>query len=435
MNRTNYIRENDSVEGFVAFLARVIRGDEHLNFSVGFAKSQLYEGFEKRFEGADDRRAGGGRVHVVLAQKLQHLFEMYWWGGKDFEGNMLELNKVSAKIRAAIDGENAVNAQKLAEEACHEVMKWGFGEKRRAYEANMNWAKRQGESLATVLRIGRESLSGDNPNFGIFGGDESRHIGSPRMNAGWTKYYALALPNHIIYDGRVGAALGFLVQRYLESRGYTGVVPKELQFPWASGEGGGTLRDPSFGVHQFGRLYGGRYGSRSWAQANVLANWVLSEARDLARADWCAGPDGLRRIEAALFMLGYDLRRVRDTLAEEETMPTGEERAGLRTANGNGYFEYSGSLEAGIEFFYGNNLGVTGRVSAETIQALQVEFAPLGQVRVGTSFNKPAEDSIGYWLLSRNRQNLACYLIPTLEHFGWGTYDASRRKFSFAVSG
>ncbi|WP_244146628.1 helix-turn-helix transcriptional regulator [Paraburkholderia sp. BCC1876] len=312
MNRTDFISDED-VQGFVAFLARVIRGDEPLKLSVGFSKNQLYDGFESKFDGYHDYRERGGPVYVVQAETLQDLFRMYWWNRKNFGDNMLALSVVSAKIKAAIDGENNANAQELAEEACHQVMKWGFGERRRAYTANMNWAKRQGESFPHVLRVGRESLSGDNPDIDAFGGDENRQSRLPRMNAGWTKYYALALPNHIIYDGRVGAALGFLVQRHLTTLARFAGVPEKLQFLWANGDGGGTLREPSAGGHQFGMLYGGRYGSKSWARVNVWANWVLSAARDRAGADWCAGPDGLRRLEAALFMLGYDFSRVRYT--------------------------------------------------------------------------------------------------------------------------
>jgi hypothetical protein len=52
-------------------------------------------------------------------------------------------------------------------------------------------------------------------------------------------------------------------------------------------------------------------------------------------------------------------------------------------------------------------------------------------VQVGTSFNIPPLGTIGDWLLSREKQNLACYLIPTLEHLGLGKYDTTRRLFSF----
>lgn len=312
MNRTDYLEDKD-VQDFVAFLAGVIEG-KSLGLSIGFSRNQLYDGFEDKFPGGyHDYRNGGGPVYVVRAESLESLFDMYWWNRKDFEGNMLALSAVSQKIKEAIEGENSWRAHKLAEAACHEVMKWGFGEKRRAYAANMSWAMQQEQALPHVLRMGREALSGDNPDIEAFGGSESSHTHSPRMNAGWTKYYALALPNHIIYDSRVGAALGFLVQRYLASLSHFAGVPEKLQFLWANGDGGRTLRDPSTGGHQFSKLYGGCYGSKSWARVNVWANWILSDARDKAGAEWCAGPDGLRRLEAALFMLGYDFHRVRDS--------------------------------------------------------------------------------------------------------------------------
>ncbi|MET3551981.1 hypothetical protein [Burkholderia sp. 567] len=312
MNRTDYLEDKD-VQDFVAFLAGVIDG-KSLGLSIGFSRNQLYDGFEDKFPGGyHDYRNGGGPVYVVRAESLESLFDMYWWNRKDFEGNMLALSAVSQKIKEAIEGENSSRAHKLAEAACHEVMKWGFGEKRRAYAANISWAKQQGQALPHVLRMGREALSGDNPDIEAFGGSESSHTHSPRMNAGWTKYYALALPNHIIYDGRVGAALGFLVQRYLASLSHFAGVPEKLQFLWANGDGGRTLRDPSTGGHQFSKLYGGCYGSKSWARVNVWANWILSDARDKAGAEWCAGPDGLRRLEASLFMLGYDFYRFRDS--------------------------------------------------------------------------------------------------------------------------
>jgi hypothetical protein len=49
---------------------------------------------------------------------------------------MVALGTVTAKIKAAIEGETGPRARQLAEDACHEVMKWGFGERRRAPAAN-----------------------------------------------------------------------------------------------------------------------------------------------------------------------------------------------------------------------------------------------------------------------------------------------------------
>jgi hypothetical protein len=40
---------------------------------------------------------------------------------------------------------------------------------------------------------------------------------------------------------------------------------------------------------------------------NIHANWILCAAISKAGMIWCAGADGFRRVEGALFMLGYDL--------------------------------------------------------------------------------------------------------------------------------
>jgi hypothetical protein len=312
LNRASYIGDGPYVTGFIAYLSRVISGVTPINFTVGFSRNQLPDDFEQEFPGYVDKRLGGRPVYVVSAQTLEDLFRMYWWDKKNYNDNKQALDVASAAIKAAIKGGNGESGRELAEKACHEVMKWGFGEGRRAYKANMSWASRQKEALAEVLRIGQESLTGENPNIDTFGMDSDSKPGTPKMNAGWTKYYALALPRHIIYDGRVGAALGFLVRRYLESLPrleQPASVPDELGFLWANGDGGGKLRDPSSGRYEFSRLYGGPYGSKAWARVNVQANWVLELALKSAQASWCSEEDGLRKLEAALFMLGYDLSR------------------------------------------------------------------------------------------------------------------------------
>ncbi|WP_341313491.1 GIY-YIG nuclease family protein [Paraburkholderia sp. IMGN_8] len=106
----------------------------------------------------------------------------------------------------------------------------------------------------------------------------------------------------------------------------------------------------------------------------------------------------------------------------------------LNTATGKAQFEYSGNREAGIELHFGNGQQTFRvRVSAETINALLAEFASRpAPVVVGTHFSDPPLGSIGDWLKAQGLQNVACYLVPALEHLRLGTYDASRRRFSFA---
>ena len=78
------------------------------------------------------------------------------------------------------------------------------------------------------------------------------------MNAGFTKIYSLLLDDFPIYDGRVGAALGYLVRMYCEE-GALATPPGALRFAWgvAKGSAPGTAkknRNPSSGTIRFPAL-------------------------------------------------------------------------------------------------------------------------------------------------------------------------------------
>ncbi|WP_374422715.1 hypothetical protein [Chromobacterium sp.] len=307
--RDAYLKD-PHVQGFVRYLSEVIKGAIPIGLTVGFSRIKLPADFVQRFGGGEIKGKGAEAVYELKGQTLEAFFRMYWWDRKYYGANAEILESVGAKIRAAIEGEYTADGHAFALEACHEVMKWGFGERTRAYRANMDWAAAMGSELVPVLRLGRESLTGECPKVEVFGRSSDGEPKKPRMNAGWTKYYALALPDFIIYDGRVGAALGFLVRRYLESvepLHQSLILPESLSFLWASGQGT-NLRNPSSHHYKFPRLLHTDDGMRGWARVNLQANWVLAAARHLAQTDWLSGADGLRKLEAALFMLGYDFR-------------------------------------------------------------------------------------------------------------------------------
>jgi hypothetical protein len=308
LNRQRYLRD-PHVRGFVEFLSGILSGSRPIDFTVGFSRAKLPVEFENRFPG-ERRGSGAGGVYVVTAGTLEELFKCYWWNYTGFDGNQAILGGVLECVRAAIDGEDGPTAVALARSAVGAVMAWGFGAGTRAYEANVNWAHALGDDLVRILRNGRETLVSDQPDISVFGAGSAPNSDWVKMNAGWTKYYAMALPAHLIYDSRVGAALGFLARRYLESAAGQAAglpcVPPSLAFRWAAGVGNGNLRDPSSTAYRFGRLGGGPGGSREWARLNIQANWILAEAIRKSGAPWCSGMDGLRRAEGALFMLGYD---------------------------------------------------------------------------------------------------------------------------------
>jgi hypothetical protein len=252
----------------------------------------------------------GGDVYVVTVDTIEQLFQCYWWDRRTYEGNKEDVDRVRAFVRTAILAEDSEAALDLARSACRRVMEWGFGRGARAGERNVSWAMGLDSALVRVLRNGRETLLSDTPDLSIFGRNPDPSTHWSKMNSGWTKYYSFALQAHVIYDSRVGAALGYLVKRYLESLDpelRVDEVPASLAFRWAPGQGDKNLRDPSSGPYRFARLLGGSSGSREWARVNIQANWILAAAIEKAGVAWCSGLDGFRRVEGALFMLGYDL--------------------------------------------------------------------------------------------------------------------------------
>ena len=130
------------------------------------------------------------------------------------------------------------------------------------------------------------------------------------MNSSFTKVYHLLLDDFPIYDGRVGAATAYLVRRFLEAR-RSRSIPEALRFGWVPARAradGGPHREPGSALLRFPRL---GVDQLLHARCNVKAARLFGE---LATFD-CFGalPPArrVRAIEAALFMVGYDLPQSR----------------------------------------------------------------------------------------------------------------------------
>ena len=128
------------------------------------------------------------------------------------------------------------------------------------------------------------------------------------MNAGFTKIYSLLIDDFPMYDGRVGAALGYLVRLHLEERAATS-VPEPLRFPWGVAKGyrrGSATknRNPSLGALRFTALRGD---VRLHTWANIRAAWLLGELS----ATGCFGdlPQSERvfALQSGLFMIGFEI--------------------------------------------------------------------------------------------------------------------------------
>jgi hypothetical protein len=205
----------------------------------------------------------------------------------------------------AINGDD-----RRALDATLDVMSWGG-----VSAGNANWLKANKDGLASLLEAVQGALDAGDELAPVL---RSKQL---RFNSGMTKVYSLLCKNFVIYDSRVAAALGWLVVKYCQAQGLS-KVPQGLGFPWAAAKEAlnadtPKCRNPGAGVLKFKGLRSGAH----HALWNLRASWVLNAV--LAHPAAKASPfqsvgapnDPLRALEAALFMIGYDLGHPRLALA------------------------------------------------------------------------------------------------------------------------
>ena len=131
-----------------------------------------------------------------------------------------------------------------------------------------------------------------------------------RSNAGFTKIYSLLFEDFIIYDSRVAATLGLFVIKYCRQKKLK-EIPRELDFAWMPHHGEDTLRNANVGDLKFGTTTNSE---RIHASSNIRANWLFTKLfnDDDARCNFPTEDNDckankLRALEAAFFMIGYDL--------------------------------------------------------------------------------------------------------------------------------
>lgn len=235
---------------------------------------------------------------------LHDAYEQYEWGhpgvphlnisaGSCATSNAEALDALSADLAAARCDDSMLRGAKA-------TMSWGGVSAR-----NNQWLEDHRTGLAAVIeQVAQVLRQGnlDSPEF-------PREL---RFNAGMTKVYSLLCEHFIIYDSRVAAALGWLVMKYCSERKLT-AIPDGLGFPWAPAKEAQNAtapknRDPGMqNGFTFPRLRRGHH----HALWNMRASWVLSSALSHPAAQQSRFHQGsgkpLRKLEMALFMVGYDL--------------------------------------------------------------------------------------------------------------------------------
>lgn len=247
-----------------------------------------------------DRRHGP-RTFTGLPDALSQ----YFWkhngalgapGGTCLTSSNAVLNALRQALNTGMKNSN--DAATLS--ASIEVMAWGG-----VRAGNARWLTINTAKLVSILSSTTAALASQNLAHGLLA-----TRGQMRFNAGMTKVYSLLVDDFIIYDSRVAAALDWIIVKYCQARQLP-AVPAELAFPWAPAKEAANAkapknRDPRQHNYYFPRLAAGE----PHAVWNLKASGILAEV--LRRAPFSAFNTAstipaLRRLEAALFMIGYDL--------------------------------------------------------------------------------------------------------------------------------
>jgi hypothetical protein len=138
------------------------------------------------------------------------------------------------------------------------------------------------------------------------------------INSGFTKLYFLLVDDLIMYDGRVGAALGLLGRMYAEEKCFE-KIPEAIEFSFGSGKTSGNgqqgknRRNPSKGRYWLPEFTGKPY---RHLNDNIKASWLLKELADRTSSRFAQLPQNpplnerLTAIQSALFMIGYDVQQM-----------------------------------------------------------------------------------------------------------------------------
>jgi hypothetical protein len=277
MIRQDYLDDGD-VRRFLAWMGQHLKADSRLGH--GYA------------------RPGLAPLHFA---NLAAAFELYEWdfsfrridgsrcAGRNFAESAAVLGELQQQLRSAV----ATGADAAIRDAAIEVVRWGGVAPR-----NEEWLRANESGLAACLARVGAALAQD---------DDAVGLGTClRFNAGMTKVYSLLLDHFVIYDSRVAGALAWFVAAWAGDR----PVPDTLRFPcMAAKEDPGAarrkLRNPRPGRGGF-PLLGAR--PRVHAKWNLRASWIIRAVLEANPGTvFGTGTAASRRLEAALFMWGYDL--------------------------------------------------------------------------------------------------------------------------------
>jgi len=270
VNKLKYLNDSD-VKGFTTYLSSLINGNREFNHSYETKKPKKKFNFSSFQDAANN----------------------YEYHNKNFDKTNAHLKEISSKLQESIENKNEFDTLK----SCTDILVWG-GVTSGAYGILNLYLNK---SLTSSIEGAFQEMQKNVVDFSYFSGSSPKY----QMNSSFTKIYALASPNpFIIFDSRVSAAFQLIVSNFLKEESTNSNIPDSLAFPQLESRGSAN------------RLLKGfpRFKSQNrslHAEWNVKANWIVDAS--LAEASlktFCGATersDQMRAVEAALFMIGYEV--------------------------------------------------------------------------------------------------------------------------------
>ena len=267
-------RNHEQIREFCQFLAHEWGGNRQHSYVVpSRGKSRGWS-----------RMVDGKWSAVGLADAVSK----YAWSGKNFSENKAELERFAADLQSAIhEGSNNDVCAIL-----QAIMHWGGVDNKHRQKRTFEWIERNADEISAKLSNAVDLIKDEQASLELFDGVNLI------MNSTMTKIVSLADPEQklVIYDGRVGGALGYFVARFAEERE---IHQYDLADQLLFAVDREAKRRPETNRIHFPALFGK---TRDRCHASMV-RWASQLIWQVAK-ECQASP---REIEAALFMWGYNV--------------------------------------------------------------------------------------------------------------------------------
>ncbi|HDS1818606.1 TPA: hypothetical protein QEM96_003271 [Pseudomonas putida] len=298
MDRNTFLAQPD-VRGFIDWLqANLPTLEVHLRFKP----SKYVKG------GLNQRVVGIEQVHALYrwGSAWQDAQTGQWVTSTDWASTQASLALLRSRLAAAL----ASGCDDATYIACCAVLKWGGVRGAVPFLGLLCQQKQLVSYLKACIPLfdlGAEQQLSELDAHSIL-----------RFDAGLTKIHSLIdTTGSPIYDSRVGAAIAMLYALYRQGK----TTPAVLRFP-SGGARGDQVRNPgALGFAKAPQFFTKAVPGYAWARSQVELGWIIQATLAGAAQLFCGSLQARSHsFEAALFMLGYDLRCLLPGTADEPAL-------------------------------------------------------------------------------------------------------------------